>query len=374
LVIIGLLVFLTDPLLTLHTKVANFDCLALPFVFAGLILIQKQKLSSKDVFFLVGVFFISFFIKIPTIYFFLFFLVASLVVYRQEKLKSKKLSKILVVLFLTIGVTVLILHLLLPEMFRDILFSHLLRPRMLTSKRIGFLFNAFYFSPITLLSASILAIFFLFLSRNKQTKCFSLFFLLFLLFSVFVPKHFYRHHLIMIIPMGIILGLVIIEKSVIFLKVKDRNWLKFLSVFGALLLTLHFFLWMVTLFYFNPVREEVYKKVKRTKGTLFTNNNFYYMITEKEPYFWYFVTIPDGPCRWGDTCFMHKKILAKSDYALLDSGVWIHVSDKGFYQYLHENFYLDFYNRESGLMLYLRRKKISPKTHHPRLFGGDGFG
>ncbi|HUW21822.1 MAG TPA: hypothetical protein VMW41_04110 [Candidatus Bathyarchaeia archaeon] len=349
----GLILFFTDPLLTIYSKVTTYDCLALPFLLAAMILLQKKRLQTKDYLLMTGIYFITFFIKLTTVYFLGFLLGLNFLVYFYDRQKRKEITRLIVIQVVITAVSLLLLNRFMPYLTNDVFSAHLKRFWLPVSSRISELFSTFSYSLVNLLSGFLVAIFWLF-SKNKQAKLFSLFFLMYLLFSVFVPHNFWRHHLIFLIPIGSVLILFTTEKMINFLKEKNWSWRLLILSTGLVVLGLHFFFWYTDLTYFNPEIEKLYEKAKKLPGQLFANSNYSYIVTEKEPYFWYYVTVPDVPCRCGN-CTFYKDILTKSDFALLDTNLRWKAIDENFADYLYRNFYLDLYDSRTGRALYRRR-------------------
>ncbi|MBN1262864.1 MAG: glycosyltransferase family 39 protein [Candidatus Pacebacteria bacterium] len=358
-VLLAVILFLGDPLLTLYAKVVTFDCLALVFIVFILLVLGKKTLLRRDYLLLALLFSVNFLIKITAAYYWAFFLFSFFVVYYQNRVEVIKVIKIGLTFFFSTSITLLALKVSMPELLPDILSSHLLRPAMSLKERLFFLFHTLSLSPVLLLLAFLVAWPMLFLVRDKKVKHRALFFLVFFIFSVFIPRHFYQHHLITVLPIGLSLVASAAKAFLAFFnkqRMPNKNFVFSLaSLTLAIFLTKHTFYSLVLLAYNNLKTGEIYERASKLEGKMFANNNFFYMITGKEPHFWYFVTIPDGPCRWGNSCYMHQKILASSDYALLDSAAKIHILDPGFYQYLYSNFYLDSYEQFGELSLYLRR-------------------
>ena len=355
LVFLGLIFIFTDPMLTMYTKVATFDTLCLPFIMLSFSIMEKKKVRRKDYLLLAGLFFISLFIKITTVYFFAFWISLRIVFFIKNKFWRNNSIIFLFILFSVVVITFLFFYLLVPELLSDIFISHLFRPSRTPQERISSLFSALLLSPLALIPIFALSFLIAIFSKDKNIKFWFTFSYLFILFSVFVPKHFYRHHLIYLIPIGVYLLLSLIEKTMFFLENRNRNWPFFISISGSLLLSVHSFLWFILFLSFNQNVWAIYRHARELDGQLYASNNYYYFAADKEPYFWYYTTIPDGPCRWANLCSKQQEILAKADIAMVDVWARRHIFDPGFYDYLNTYFYLEDYDAISGLMLYIRR-------------------
>ncbi|MFC1790380.1 hypothetical protein ACFLZP_02780 [Patescibacteria group bacterium] len=352
---LGIILLLTDALFTIYTKVATFDCLALVFILPVLIICQQKKISKHDYFLLTGLFFISLFIKITTVYFFGFYFGSQIffAIFQRKSFQEKLKASCL--LLVTVSVVFLGLNWLWPEIFTDIFESHLLRPAMPLSERLINIWRVFFVSPIILLGLLSSIIFCFFPPKDKRIRFLPIFFLFFLLFSVFIPRNFYQHHLIFLLPIGVELVILLTLRLGGFILRRSHFWKVLISVLGAVALVSHFTKWVIFLSVDNHGVKRIYSQVKEKEGQLYASSNFHYIAVGKEPSFEYFATIPDGPCRWGKSCDEHKKNLAKADYALIDNWVYRHIGDENFHKYLYENFYLEEYDRFSGLKFYMRR-------------------
>lgn len=352
----GVILLVIDPLFNRLTSVVGIDPVLSVILMITLLFLEKKKFKRFDSLVFLFLYILGFIFKLSTIYYIFFWFLAFFLTNLTIKEKRNKTYDKLFFLFLAFFIVSYFgLLILFPEMSWDIFTSHLLRPSLSIRQRLENLFRGFEMSVANLLPAVIISSYGMLQVGSKKMRHYSLFFLIYILFSIFLPKNFWYHHLLIILPVSNILVLMGLNDLLVFIKDRSVRWLWTVSVVISIVLAYNLFsLYKVARFNLSSSRQIV-DKLSAIDGTLYTSNNYFYFLSGKYPPFWYYATIPDAPCRWGKCCEIHQKLLQESDYALLDESTKGHVTDSGFYDYLHENFYLDYYDPGLNLMFYSRR-------------------